>query len=86
MTDKYKSTVIAPCIVETIQGLEVAREIQQEHETHFKEYKKIATARYVDSILKPFYKLREDAREEMKTQVSVKPHSIGTNVLKLYWT
>ena len=70
MTEKYKSTVISPCIEETISGLEVAREILQEHETHFKEYKKLATSKYVESILKPFYKLREDAREEMKAQVS----------------
>lgn len=69
MTDKYRSTVIIPSIEETRQALELAREFLQEHETHAKEYKKVATAKYVESILKPFYKLREEAREEMKNQV-----------------
>ena len=69
MTDKYRSTVISPSIEETRQALELAREFLEEHGTHAKEYKKVATAKYVESILKPFYKLREDAREEMKIQV-----------------
>ena len=69
MTDKYRSTVISPSIEETRQALELAREFLEDHETHAKEYKKVATAKYVESILKPFYKLREDAREEMKIQV-----------------
>ena len=70
MVGRYQTTVINPSIAETRQCLELAGEILEEHETHSKEYKKTATAQYVENILKPFYKLREEAREDMRNQVA----------------